>query len=153
MVKKFLLINDWSIFISQQEIKLTTMTFDQDYFRNILFEVEKLPPASMMSGKDFIQQYKQVHGADIVEEYIIDYVKCAEEAGFVDAGFGSLTSGALTLNYVSRLTFQGHQYLAKIRDETTWNAVKNKIQKNGLTASVDIISRVAEKYIQHKLGL
>lgn len=45
------------------------------------------------------------------------------------------------------LTWQGHEFLDKIRNDSVWNKVKSTVQSKSLDLSFDVIKTVATKII------
>ena len=48
---------------------------------------------------------------------------------------------------VGALTWEGHEYLDKIRQDTVWNKTKDVITQKGLPMAVDVIKEVATAII------
>jgi len=48
---------------------------------------------------------------------------------------------------VSSLTWEGHEFLDKIRDETIWSKTKDAISKKGLPMVIDVVKDVASAII------
>ncbi|WP_421773730.1 DUF2513 domain-containing protein [Gracilimonas sp.] len=128
------------------------MRLDENIFRNLLLYTESLEADSFTRGDEFCNGFIQKHGV-IKEAVIVEHLQLAQEAGFIDAGFEEGASGGTDLNYVKRLTYDGHQLLIKIRSETTWNNIKAKIKEEGLEGSIDAVKKLGEAYLQNKLGL
>lgn len=52
------------------------------------------------------------------------------------------------------LTWAGHEFLDKIRNQHIWDAVMATVREKGLaSASVDILKRLADNAIRERLGL
>ena len=54
---------------------------------------------------------------------------------------------------VESLTFEGHQYLDSIRDETVWKGIKKSIAKAGGSLAFATIQQLGLKAIQGLVGL
>ena len=54
---------------------------------------------------------------------------------------------------VSRLTWEGHEYLDSVRDPKVWAKVTGKLKEVGGTASIDIVKALAIGFAKEKLGL
>ena len=52
---------------------------------------------------------------------------------------------------VGAITWEGHEYLDKIRQDTIWKEIKNKIQENSLPTTIEVVSKVAAYIISDKL--
>ena len=44
------------------------------------------------------------------------------------------------------LTWEGHEFLAKIRSETTWGKIKSQAKDSGLSLSLSIVSEIASRF-------
>jgi hypothetical protein len=65
------------------------------------------------------------------------------EAGLVD-GQMSKTIGPDPHDFIARrLTWEGHEFLAKIRSETIWQKTKNAFVTKGISMTLDLIKSVA----------
>ena len=53
---------------------------------------------------------------------------------------------------VGAITWEGHEYLDKIRQDTIWKEIKNKIQENSLPTTIEVVSKVAAHIISDKLS-
>ena len=54
---------------------------------------------------------------------------------------------------IQNLTWQGHDFLDKARDETVWNAAKERLGGGFHKVSLDIVSRVLSEVIMQSLNL
>lgn len=69
-----------------------------------------------------------------------------DEAGFVNLHVSS-DDGETIMNIIySSITYEGHQYLDKIRSDKVWAKTKGLLGKIG-AASIDIIAKVASNII------
>lgn len=127
------------------------MQMDQDLFRAILIVVESIPPKRIYRREKLYKEILSLFDEKDTNR-IDEHIKIGIEAGFIEGHLRNRGRGEFRLEYVERLTYSGHEYLAKVRDETTWNNVKTQIKEKGLNVSIDIIKRIAEKYIQKKIG-
>jgi hypothetical protein len=85
-----------------------------------------------------------------VDHYSLDqvtyHIGLLIEAGFLKGAVGPVVP------YVSRLTWQGHEFLDDIRDQTIW--VKTKERIHGLSSvALSVVSEIAKAEIKKKLGL
>jgi hypothetical protein len=51
------------------------------------------------------------------------------------------------------LTWEGHEFLDKVRHDTVWKAITSEAKEKGLSATIGILSQLADKYIKKQLGL
>ena len=72
---------------------------------------------------------------------VLYQIKLLYEAGLIDAIDASSKSGPGY--FVDCLTWQGHEFLDAIRDETIWSKVKGKLSSFGGTLPFDIILQLA----------
>jgi predicted transcriptional regulator len=97
------------------------MKRDIDLIRQILFQVEEHPYASLEMQTIF-------KGKDEKERERISYhVTLMDEAGLIVAkAIGN------DLVVPVRLTWQGHEFLDAVRDNTRWDKVKNILKRAGV---------------------
>jgi hypothetical protein len=83
--------------------------------------------------------------------------RSAEEVGYhldmlIEAGFLKGKSGMETIPALNRLTWQGHELLDDIRDDTIWGKAKERAK--GLTGiGIGLMWELAKAEIKQKLGL
>ncbi|WP_099203479.1 DUF2513 domain-containing protein [Miniphocaeibacter massiliensis] len=53
--------------------------------------------------------------------------------------------------FVGKLTWEGHEYLDKIKNENVWNKTKSTIKEKGLELTMEIIPKVAGKIISEMI--
>ena len=68
-----------------------------------------------------------------------------DEAGFIDMSTLD-ADGAMVEAFISRLTFQGHEYLETIRPETVWKKTTSVLSKIG-SFSLDLVKDVASSIL------
>lgn len=113
------------------------MKLDMDCVRDILLEFEELPLAchTPCSFPSSIAQ----HGEDAVCYTLAKL----SEGKYINADVQRFPNGQYDFYGIYDMTFSGHQFLAKIRDEQQWGAVKK-----GLSAvrnySLSAISSISE---------
>lgn len=74
-----------------------------------------------------------------------------KEGGFLKI-FDIPVNRGFIVNEIQQLTYEGHQFLENIRDQSTWNKVKQKLPLLG-SSSVQAIMSVASQVILEKLKL
>ncbi|MSS11741.1 DUF2513 domain-containing protein [Clostridium sp. WB02_MRS01] len=86
-----------------------------------------------------------------VDDYSMDQIAyhCALlfEGGFIHDYEGQYGSGELYSFGVGRLTWEGHDFLDKIRSDTVWNKTKETITKQGLPMVIDVIKDISTSVI------
>jgi len=73
------------------------------------------------------------------------------EAGLIDGIDASSMSGFAVLDL--RLTWDGHDFLDSIRDDTVWAKTKSRLADVGGSAAFEIVKAVATQVIVDALGL
>ena len=79
------------------------------------------------------------------------HLEIMEEASFVSTGKHNTAAGRILHPY-SRLTWNGYEFLDKIRNDNLWKKIKDNIISKGLSLSFDAISSTATHYMQKMLG-
>lgn len=74
-----------------------------------------------------------------------------KEGGFLNI-FDIPVNRGFIVYEIQQLTYEGHQFLENIRDQSTWNKVKQKLPLLG-SSSVQAIMSVASQVILEKLKL
>lgn len=62
-------------------------------------------------------------------------------------------TGVCCSSATGNLTYEGHQILDNIRDDSVWSKAKEKVAEVVSSASISIIAGAAQSYIKSKLGL
>jgi len=104
------------------------MKRDIDLIRKILIKIEDSKECPI-KGKIEIEEYK--------EDVIIFHIILLEEAGLVEADFTKIGDGT-KIAEVSRLTWEGYEFLNSTRNIKIWNKAKSLVLKktNGLTFTI-----------------
>lgn len=110
------------------------MKRDMELIRKILFKIEEDYISTALFNltidgyefNDVAYQCKLLYDAGLVDQY--------------KAKYGNNTIYAFT---VGGLTWDGHDFLDKIREDTIWNKTKETITKKGLPMILDVIKDVA----------
>ena len=113
------------------------MTRDMDLVRKLLIFFAEKP------GPEHIE-VPPVEGYD--SSTIKNHLILMHEAGFLRTEqVKSSTSDRIIYVVPFDLTWQGHEFLSKIRDEGIWQRVKTAIGQKGAPLTIDIIANVATK--------
>ena len=114
------------------------MKRDMDLIRAILLETEgeTCPDMSAWSGA-----LKAYHVALILDAKLAEGATCPDETGFP-------VSGTLT-----RLTWQGHEFLDVMRDDTIWKSVKEKVLKPTASWTFSLLVEYAKSEIRTRLNI
>lgn len=105
-----------------------------DLCRKILLEIEKNDtgrPISNLKIENHSLKETKYHCKMLYEEKLITNYR-----NYLHDNFA-----------VGELTWAGHDFLDKIRDENVWNKVKEIITKNGSEITIDVIKVVATDVI------
>lgn len=125
------------------------MKLDHDCVRAILLWVESnVPVGNPRYTDELIDDLK----SKWTEAEIIYCVAQLGEANLLDGG-AVIQGGAIVINQVNKLTWKGHEYLDNIRDDSIWKETKSTVFSKVGNASLSIISSLAAKLIETKLGL
>lgn len=122
----------------------TSMKRDFELTRKILQQFEDKPDSSVV-------RTPQVEGfADSVVAY---HCRLLHDAGFLRCEpVRSSTSERVIDVWPFELTWNGHEFLDKIRSDTTWNKIKQQAKENGLALSFSIISELAARLASHVIS-
>ena len=112
------------------------MKRDMELIRKILYAIEEKVGNTAITDSDLN-----------IDNYSMDEVgyHCAimYEGGLISHFNGHYYDGQLNFFSVGRLTWNGHELLDQIRNDTVWNKTKTAITSKGLPFAIDIIKEVA----------
>jgi hypothetical protein len=110
------------------------MKRDMDLIRKILFKIEEEVnnTAEFNIDIDGYTLNQIAYHCSILFDggYITDYKALTADDEIDDFGVG-------------HLTWEGHEFIEKIRSETVWNKTKETVTKKGLPMALDVIKDVA----------
>lgn len=110
------------------------MRLDWECVRAILDGAEGLAPRDLLApGK--------VVGFD--EETVVEHIRLLVEAKLIE-GYPK-GSGAL---FASRLTWDGHQFLAVLRSQSLWSRIKSEAKDRGLHLSFDLVRALGARLLE-----
>ena len=118
------------------------MKYNLDCAREILFLLERdltISPDLEFETLSCIDIADRLNSYEITE--IVNTLFLLKEAGFIEAG-NSFGDNHVTNFLVSRITYEGYQFIENIRPETVWNKVKSITAKVG-TFSINAITQIA----------
>ena len=118
------------------------MKRDMDLCRAILFAIE--------------EQYVDTVLYDLqIPEYTMEQVayhcKILKEAGLITDYKALYASNHIVDFGVGSLTWEGHDFLDKIREDTIWNKTKGLIKDKALPMTLDVIKEIATAVISEML--
>lgn len=114
------------------------MKRDMDLVRKILLEIEDRHVATALY--DF-----QIEGYDM--QTIANHCKIMHEAGLISDCSIKYAGGDIFAFGVGSLTWNGHDYLDKIRDDYVWRKTKDIITEKGLPLVFDTIKTISTAFI------
>jgi len=75
------------------------------------------------------------------------------EAGLIKSYKPTYASDKIYFFSVGALTWEGHDFLDKIRENTMWNRTKNRIKENALPMTLEVIKTIATSLINDQLSV
>lgn len=118
------------------------MKRDMDLIRAILLEAESA------SADQAVARMEGWSDSDFA--YNVDLMK---QAGLVEAAVAKASGGIPVTARVYSLTWEGHDLLDSIRDETVWNRTKAALVDTAGTAGLEIVKALAVSITRAALGL
>lgn len=123
------------------------MKRDLDLIRNILLEIEKMPPEqSDLSSKKLSTLCNN-------EAIIAFHIKLLLDNKFIEIIHRVPQEGNKDIYFISRLTSSGYDYLDTIRSPKIWEATKEKLYSIGGAVSLEVIKDVAVTISRSYLGI
>jgi DNA-binding transcriptional ArsR family regulator len=110
------------------------MKRDMDLCRKILFKIEELYDSTAIYNLE-IEGYTR--------SQVAYHSNLLYEAGLISDYKAQYADNEIYSFGVSSLTWDGHDFLDKIREDTTWNKVKDIIKNKALPMTLDVIKTVA----------
>lgn len=110
------------------------MKRDMDLCRKILFKIEELYDSTAIYNLE-IEGYTR--------SQVSYHSNLLYEAGLISDYKAQYADNEIYSFGVSSLTWDGHDFLDKIREDTTWNKVKDIIKNKALPMTLDVIKTVA----------
>jgi hypothetical protein len=114
------------------------MKRDMEIIRKVLLAIEE-------QYEDVVLYELEVDGLDM--KTIAYHCKVLYDGGFISNYAGDFASGNLHTFAVGSLTWEGHEFLDKIRDETIWEKTKSTIAKEGLPMVLDVVKNIATSIV------
>jgi DNA-binding transcriptional ArsR family regulator len=122
------------------------MVRNWDTVRAILLKLEAVETAHTTLTLD------QVDGIDSQE--VGYHMMLLKEAGLIEANVlkSSSGDGAIATALARKLTWEGHEFLDKIRDPSMWGKIKAKVKEKSLDLTFDSIKTAAAVLIKAALS-
>jgi predicted transcriptional regulator len=119
------------------------MRRDMDLVRQILLKLEE------QNENRAVRLENELEGFD--HDSIIYHIMILSEANFINA---IDASGARRPYYIAKsLTWQGHEFLDAIRNDTVWNQVKDEVKEKGGSIPFDLLKALALQVAAKYFGL
>ena len=118
------------------------MKLNWDTVRRILLAVEALPDENSM-----IKSHK-ITGIDPVDAAY--HMRLMRDAGLI-TGERIDSFGLPTWCYATGLTWDGHEFLGRIRSDTAWNRIKTAAREKDIPLGFDSIATLARWLIEQAL--
>ncbi len=124
-------------------VEVINMKRDMDLCRLILFKIEDEYRSTALINL-------QIDGYDV--ETIAYHCDLLFDAGLIKSYKPTYASDEIYFFSVGALTWEGHDFLDKIRENTIWNRTKNSIKENALPMTLEVIKSVATSFINDRLS-
>ncbi len=119
------------------------MKRDPELIRNIMLEVEKVPPGKHVTALSF---------DDIDNQTIIQHVVLLIEAGLLSGNFTKVISGPAGFR-ITGLTWFGHDFVDAVREHSIWKVIKDKVLKPAGSWTFGLVTEVAKEELKNRLGI
>lgn len=125
------------------------MKLDIDYLRDVMIAIEEapFPVTAQFSLAGLIEHSPKLKSHSMEETYFV--VIQLKEAGFVHADIDPQIYGTM----IGQLKFQGNEFLNNIRYDYIWSKVKSSVAEVGGTASIGVLSSLAQAAMTKYFGL
>lgn len=130
------------------ERKNSDMKRDMDLIRDILLAIES---DSRLDGTRWIMPSSDGENLGIIgtshsEEEVAYHLQLLVEAGLVRG------NPTMDMPMISKLTWQGHEFLDNIKDQDVWSKTKDKIK--GLSGvALSVVGELAAAEVKKRFGL
>ncbi len=119
------------------------MNRDFELIRSLLFLFESKSDSTML-------EHPEMDG--FTDSQIAYHFRLLNDAGLLRCEpITSSTSNRVIRVLPFELTWEGHEFLDKIRADTTWNKIKNYSKDKGVTLSFSVVTALAKKMITDAL--
>ena len=112
------------------------MQRDMELIRKILFMIEDKYIDTWLSGNEIA-----IDGYDM--KTVAYHCAILYDAGLIHNYEGNYSSNELQFFGVGRLTWDGHELLDKIKNDTVWNKTKSTIKDKGLPFDLETVREIA----------
>lgn len=109
-----------------------------DLCRKILFAIEEQYVDTALYGLE-VEGYSM--------QQVAYHCKILHDAGLISNYKGYFASNRLYDFAVGSLTWDGHEFLDKIRQDTIWNKTKDVITQKGLPMVLDVVKEISQSIV------
>ena len=114
------------------------MKRDMDLIRKIMLQIEKEYDSTAILN---------LKVEDYTPEQIATHCKMLYEAGLLSDYKAQYASDELYMFGVGNLTWEGYDYLDKIRDDSVWKKVKDTAKEHGVPLLLDTVKQISSAII------
>ena len=118
------------------------MERNMDLCRLILFKIETEYRSTALYNLN-------IDGFDL--DTVAYHCKILADAGLLDSYEPIYGDDRIYAFSVGSLTWAGHDFLDKIRENTMWDRIKDKIKENTLPMNLEVIKNVATNLIDYQI--
>lgn len=111
-----------------------------ELIRKILFTIEN-------QYVDVVIYNLRIEGYDL--KTIAYHCGILDQTGLISDYRGDYGDGELMSFSVGSLTWEGHNYLDKIRDGKMWKRIKTVIKEEGIPFTIDVVKKVSTAIISN----
>ena len=124
-------------------LEVINIKIEMDLCRLILFKIENDYKSTALFNL-------KIDGYDM--ETVTYHCNLLFEAGLIKSYEPIYASNRIYHFSVGALTWEGHDFLDKIRENTMWNRTKNSIKENALPLTLEVIKSIATSFINDRLS-
>jgi hypothetical protein len=118
-----------------------------DLIRRLLLDLEAAPGA--LDGSHVVEGYAQPE----VAYHLALLVKGRLAEGPMPTSHLGNNTQVPDFVLATRLSFEGHDFIDTLRDDTVWKTVKDKTAKVGSTVALEVLKALGQAAVRHTLGL
>jgi len=115
------------------------MKRDMELLRKILIAIEEQSDGTWIDNL-------QIDGYN--DRQIAYHCKLLYDGGYISDCKIQYADDDMSFFGVGRLTWDGHEFLDKVKSETVWNRTKDIIVKGGLPVAIDVIKGVTSGVVE-----
>lgn len=123
------------------------MKRNMDLIRLLLLDLEAAPGA--LDANHPVKGYTQPE----VAYHLALLLKGGLAEGATPTFYLGNTTQVPDVVLATRLSFEGHDFIDTLRDDTIWKTVKEKTAKVGSTVALEVFKALGQAAVRHALGL